>query len=362
MDRRGALVAGLIATWLTTASAGMAIGAAVADDRRIVDPSGRTVILPPRVERIACLTGASYEKAFLVGAGSKVVLRQANQPPWMEQTNPAVRQIPVILNSHEPNIEELLKQRVDVLFSWDDPLLTRKLEGSGLTVVSPQPSRGKLTSEREFVDLLKAEVAVYGRVLGPEAARRADEWSAYLDRIVQLVKQRTNDLRPEQRPATYYLRGPDALSTHGVEENISWFGEMAGADMVVRRSGVRGIAHVAMEQIMVWNPEVIFVGRQYSPDLVLRDPRWRQVRAVRNGRVYVIPDGVFFWDGSSEGVLLLLYMAKTLHPERFRDIDLNREVRDYYRRFYGYPLSDAEADLLLRGLNPTSQRFNSTQN
>jgi iron complex transport system substrate-binding protein len=55
-------------------------------------------------------------------------------------------------------------------------------------------------------------------------------------------------------------------------------------------------------------------------------------------------------------------MAKTLHPERFRDIDLNREVRDYYRRFYGYPLSNAEADLLLRGLNPTSQRFNSRQN
>jgi iron complex transport system substrate-binding protein len=359
MNRHRAFLACLSALWLTVVAG--PIGAA-ADDHRIVDPSGRTVILPAHVERIACLTGASYEKAFLVGAGSKVVMRQATNPPWMEQTNPAVRQIPVMLNSHQPNVEELLKQRVDVLFSWDDPLLTRKLEEGGLAVVSPQPNRGNLTSEREFIDLLKAEVAIYGRVLGPEASRRADEWSGYLDRIAGLVKQRTADLRPDQRPATYYVRGPDALSTHGAEENISWFGEMAGADMVIRHSGARGIARVSMEQILVWNPEVIFVGRQYSADLVLRDPRWRQVRAVRNGRVHVIPDGVFFWDASSEGALLLLYMAKTLHPERFRDIDLSREVRDYYRRFYGYPLSENEAALLLRGLDPTGQRVNSRQN
>ena len=132
--------------------------------------------------------------------------------------------------------------------------------------------------------------------------------------------------------------------------------------MVVKYAEAKGIAEVSLEQILVWDPEVIFVGRQYSPDLVLKDPRWRDVSAVRTGRVQVIPDGVFYWDSSSEGVLLLQYMAKILHPALFQDIDLEREVRDYYRAFYGYPLSHEEVVRLLQGQGPDGQRRNPLNN
>jgi hypothetical protein len=30
-----------------------------------------------------------------------------------------------------------------------------------------------------------------------------------------------------------------------------------------------------------------------------------------------LPEGVFYWDGSTKGVLLMLYLAKQLYPERF---------------------------------------------
>lgn len=360
MDRRSVLrLAGGVPAYLALRAAGL--GAAPAGSpgaRDIIDPSGRHVSLPARIERIGCLTGAAYEKAFLVGAGDKVVVRQATSPPWMAQTNPAIREVPVLLNAHQPNLETLLSLHPDVLFSWDEPILTRKLEENGFTVVCPQPNRQRLASSQAFVSVLKAEVEVYGQVLGPLAAQKASAWSAYLDAVLALVKARTADLRPEQRPATYYVRGPEALDTHGADENISWFGALAGADMLVRRSEARGIARMSMEQIMLWNPEVIFVGRQYAAALVLGDPRWRNIRAVREGRVQVIPDGVFYWDSSSEGVLLLLFMAKALHPGRFADIDLSHEVRSYYQRFYGYPLSEAEARLLLAGRNPLGTRGN----
>lgn len=336
--------------------------ATASQQRRILDPSGRSVVMPARVERIGCMTGAAYEKAFLVGAADKIVVRAATYPPWMEQTNPAVRQIPVMLDTHHPNIEELLRLRPDVLFSWDDPALTRKLAASGLTVVAPQPRRANLKSVEDFIDLLKAEVMAYGEVMGGSAALQARRWAAYVDRMTQLVRARTSRLRDSEKPSVYYVRGPDALSTHGANENISWFGQMAGADMLVRRSGMSGIAQVSMEQIVVWNPEVIFVGRQYSPDLILRDPRWQQIRAVRSRRVHVIPDGVFYWDGSSEGILLLLYLAKTLHPALFADLDLRHEITDYYRRFYRYALSPRELDLMLAGRGPDGERRNEMNN
>ena len=331
-------------------------------NRSIVDATGRTVVLPARIERIGCLTGASYEKAVLVGVADKVVVRQATFPPWMARISPRAADIPTILNSHDPNIEELLRLKPDVLFFWDAPELAARIERSGIAVVSPQPEHRDISSADEFLAKFKEEINVYGRVFGGRAAERARAWSDYVDSRARYVRERLTRLAPEQRLRTYYLRGPDALTTHGGNENISWLGEMAGADMVVRHSLATGISKVSMEQVLLWNPEVIFVGRQYAPELVLQDPRWRHVAAIGSGRVYVIPDGVFFWDGSSEGILLLQYLAQKLHPALFRDLDMRKEVRDYYARFYGYALTERELDQLLAGKGPDGQRRNGRNN
>ena len=109
-----------------------------------------------------------------------------------------------------------------------------------------------------------------------------------------------------------------------------------------------------MEDILLWDPEYIFVGRQYSRDLVLKDARWRDVRAVREGKVYQMPEGVFFWDGSSEGVLMMEFIAKTIHPDLFPELDMKSDLREYYARFYRYQLSEAEVTRILAGKSPAS--------
>lgn len=117
-----------------------------------------------------------------------------------------------------------------------------------------------------------------------------------------------------------------------------------------------------MESLLEWDPIVIIVGRQYSKSLVTRDPRWQPITAVKTGRVYELPEGVFYWDGSSEGVLLMLYLAKTLYPERFTDLDLRKEIREYYARFYHHALSDQAIDRMLQGQGPDGQRHNEMGN
>lgn len=107
-----------------------------------------------------------------------------------------------------------------------------------------------------------------------------------------------------------------------------------------------------MEDILAWDPEYIFVGRQYSPDLVLKDKRWKDVRAVKEGKVYQDPEGVFFWDGSSEGVLLMEFMAQKMYPDLFRDLDMKKEIQNYYARFYNYQLTNQEAEKILRAQAP----------
>jgi len=364
MRRRVAFIACLLLFAVASAGCGgSAASEATADARRtVVDATGRTVVLPARIERIGCLTGAAFEKTALVGVADKVVVRQATFPPWMAQTHPRVAEIPTLRESHSPNLEQLLLLKPDLLFFWDAPEQAARIEQSGIVVVSPQQERKTIASTHEFLAQFKAEIDLYGRVFGGAAAARAQAWSDYVDQRVDYVKRRLASLPMEQRPRTYYVRGPDALTTHGPEQNISWLGELAGADMVVRHSTAKGIARLSFEQVLVWDPEVIFVGRQYSPELVLQDSHWQTIAAVDEGRVYVIPDGVFFWDGSSEGILLLQYLAQKLHPERFQDLDIRGEVRDYYARFYHYNLSEHELDLLLAGRGPNEKRQNKLNN
>lgn len=331
-------------------------------ERIITDLVGRKVAIPDRVNRIGCLTGASYEKAFLVGAGDKVVLRAATYPPWMERTNPRVRAIPTILNSHDPNMEALFKQKIDVLFFWDHPILLDRLKDIGIPAVVPQPAARNFSSFREFTDRMKSEVRLYGRVFGGEAENRAHDWCTYYDQKVNYVLGRTSSIPEPAKARVYYLRGPDALTTHGRDQNITWYGMMAGAQMVVRNTSAKNISQVSMEDIILWNPEVIFVGRQYSPGLVLKNDKWKCVSAVQHKRVYVIPDGVFYWDSGSEGILLLEYMACKLYPKMFNDLNMQQEVREYYQKFYHCRLTDDEIDKLLHGLDPDGRRKNRMNN
>ena len=75
---------------------------------------------------------------------------------------------------------------------------------------------------------------------------------------------------------------------------------------------------VTMEQVAAWNPDVIIVGtapNQQNRQAILDDPRWREINAVKNGKVFVNPSGAYLWDRhSAEAALQVLWAAKLLHP------------------------------------------------
>ena len=112
------------------------------------------------------------------------------------------------------------------------------------------------------------------------------------------------------------------------------------------------MSRLPMEQIAAWNPDVIIVGtapNEESRRAILNDPRWSQIKAVRTGRVYVNPSGVYLWDRhSAEAALQVLWAAKTLHPTRFRDLDLEKETKTFYAKFFDYALTDAEYNAIMR--------------
>jgi iron complex transport system substrate-binding protein len=106
---------------------------------------------------------------------------------------------------------------------------------------------------------------------------------------------------------------------------------------------------VDMEQIMLWNPDVIL----FAPDSIYAsvggDPLWQDVAAIQNGTYYEVPMGPYNWMGfppSVQRILGMLWMAKLLYPDA-ADYDLYTEVAAYFRLFYHCELTEAQYDTLV---------------
>ena len=70
---------------------------------------------------------------------------------------------------------------------------------------------------------------------------------------------------------------------------------------------------------------------------------WSNVSAVKNRAVYKMPLGSYrsFTPGADTPVTMK-WMAQKVYPKQFSDINIEKEVKDYYGRLYGVKLTDEQ--------------------
>ncbi len=107
---------------------------------------------------------------------------------------------------------------------------------------------------------------------------------------------------------------------------------------------------VNLEQIIIWNPQVIFLGAfdNSKPADIFANPALQRVEAVRSRRVYKLPHGGYRWDPpSQESHLGWRWAAMLVHPDRFR-FDLRGQIREVYKFTYRYDVTDGDIDEILQ--------------
>ena len=251
----------------------------------------------------------------------------------------------------DPNVEELIQSGIQVVLYWDWQKQTDKMSSAGIPVICFVHDQNLPDTNERFNTKVKNEVHSYAEVAESEAEKIADDYAAYYDEKVRQITSVTSKIPTDQRPRVYYVRGPNVLTTNGKNTNMYWYTKMAGGEFV-SDSLNQTSQDVPLEQIVSWNPQVIIMGRVNSTDTITRNSQWADIDAVKNKKVFLNPNGVFYWDGDSEGVLEMMWLAKILHPDKFPDLDLNKEVREFYSRFYHYNLTQDQSGRILEALNP----------
>jgi iron complex transport system substrate-binding protein len=227
---------------------------------------------------------------------------------------------------------------------------------SGLPVVVPYDGSERPKTLDGFFDDYYAQIRFYGELLGGQAKTTADAYCRYMQEKIEPVLAVTRKIPAARRPKVFYVCGRiDGLSnTQSRFSTADWLVTAAGGSMLTHDDAAYFVT-VTTEELIAWNPDIIIVSTAPSTDAITKDPRLRSIAAVRDKRVVMSPQGLFYWSHfSSESFLCILFLAKQLHPDRFAQIDLMQELKSYYHSFYHYSLTDDEARRILNHLPPES--------
>ena len=335
----------------------------------VVDLLGREVTVPETVDRVAAIAGPTYEMVFMLGCADKIVMVKSGHTdsyPLANLTNPNLKDM-VGLSANPSstvNIEDYLKQDIDLVVYYDNEIELKKFDAVDMAAVVATKNTGLMDSLEEakaltideFIEKLTQPLDILSTALNdPEARAEYQTWRDYCDEKLRMVYERTKDIPMEDRKTVYWGNtwGEEIRSTYALKNR--WFEVNLAGGQLIGPEENSNFPEVTAEQLFSWDPDIILVDNHGGlPGLVMEsmyreNGKWSTLSAVQNKELHRIPAGVFFLDKGSTTTLLVLWMATFLQPELFSDIDMIEEVKYYYSEFYEFELTDEQAQNVIDG-------------
>lgn len=184
-----------------------------------------------------------------------------------------------------------------------------------------------------------------GRITGD--TEQAGACAAYIRESLGEAVELTAGIAEDKRRRVLYAQGEYGTEVMGVGSIHAQVLEYAGAVNVAELAALSsdGSNEVSMEQILMWDPEVVILAPDANYGEIFDDAAWSSVQAVRSGEAYEIPIGPYNWldrPPSVQRVLGVKWLANILYPDIF-DYDMVKEAQEFYALFFHYELTEEEA-------------------
>lgn len=321
--------------------------------RTITDMAGRKVTIPDRIVKAVAL---SPPVTYLLYSIAPDTLAGLNFPLWENEKKYTVEQfkkLPVIGGmvgeGRNLNMEVLLKIKPDVAFIWERSSGDASAINKEYERVLKSLSIPAVFVRMDLLSEYPPAITFMGDVLGRR--ERAAKLNQYAVGVMQKVARAIAGIPSGKKISVYYAEGLDGLATEGEGSMHTELIPLSGGRNVCRfkAAGSMGMEKISMEQLLLYDPEVILVKEKTCFERIQKDRRWKLLRAVRNKRVYLIPFVPFNWFDRPPSYMRLLgiqWLANLLHPDLY-SIDMVKETRAFYRLFIGKELSAREAQAVL---------------
>ncbi len=325
----------------------------------ITDMSGDEVTIEGGVKSIVNLWPAGTSSFFVMGAGDLITGLAVNSPAtmnnWTKLFYPGCVDIPE-LGGTTPAVEELANLAPDLVIVHPSSAkdgYAKQVREIGIPAIN--------INFKDYTTMTQAYTAL-AEILGGEYKEKLNAWCEEIASRQARNQELIGGLADEDKPVVYYIAGQqDSLTvTMGQGSIIQDWVETCGGRFASAEIGLEG-QEVTAEQIFDLNPDVIIVGGT-SQHLLMKELQetdgWKDLKAVKDGRVYNNPYGCFNWDRFGlESCLQLDYALMCIQPEIAAEIGIDRDfmvqdVIDFYAKYNGTELTEEQAGYMLDGLGP----------
>jgi iron complex transport system substrate-binding protein len=317
--------------------------------RRFTDSAGRTVDVPLRLERIAP-SGVLAQIVLYSMVPERILGWSARPTELMKPYLPARHwNLPTFGQYYGKNVslnlEALIAAGPQVIIDLGEAKKTIREDMDALQKQTGIP----VVFIEATLDTFDEAYTMLGELTGEKAA--AAILSRYCSKVVGNARKIAASIPAAKKVRVYYGEGSDGLQANAAGSIHADIIELVGADNVVKLAAapVSGGTPVSMEQLLLWDPDVIIVGPGSVYGAAAQDPLWKNLRAVQNGRIYEVPQGPYNWMARPPAVNRLMgavWLGRLFYPE-LHPVDVVAETITFYRLFYHYELSQAEARRLL---------------
>ena len=185
-----------------------------------------------------------------------------------------------------------------------------------------------------------------GRLIGEE--EKTEKLAQYSEKALAKAEEAKKLIEKPAR--VYYSSSPEGLDGIPTGNFHGEVIELIGAENVVPSTYSGGGNIVSLEQLFIWDPDIILLAEKSAYEMATTDSRWAELSAVKNGKVYLIPSSPYSFIDTPPGVNRIIgiyWLGSLIYPELYADIDLEKEVTTFYDLFYSYSLDDEELSKLL---------------
>ena len=317
-----------------------------AETRLFTDSVGRTVELPSKIDRVA-VSGPLAQIVLFALCPDRLV---GIASPWDETAakyfDTKYYELPVLGQLYggkgELNLETLLASGAQVVIDVGEPKKTIAEDLDALQEKTGVPF--------VHVTALTATMGDAYRKLGEllDMADEAEALAAYCDRVYARTMEIAGSV---EKKNLLYITGDQGLNVIAQGSYHAEVIDLLSNNLaVVESPSSKGTGNeVDMEQILLWNPDVILFAPGSIYSAVKDMPEWQTVAAIRTGAYYEVPFGPYNWMGfppSVQRYLGMMWMSQLLYPDAAQ-YDLFEAVKEYYELFYHAELTVEQFDALV---------------
>ena len=301
--------------------------------REIIDMAGRKVSIPETINKIYAPSPYGALMLYSVAPEKLAGLMFPIKAEDKKYLDPVVYHLPVIGRIN--NTQAILDASPDLLVIWTDTSHPIHQKSENLMQCMNLPY--VYVGATDLADLhdYPACYEFLGKLLGKE--EHTSRQSAYCRKVLDKVEKVVRTIPKEKRPKVYLAEGEDGLCTECDESLHVHLFRLAG-DVNVHRchtSCHKGLEKVSLDQVKAYDPDVIFVQNKTFFGNVYQNPEWREIEAVRNNRVYLIPPTPFNWfdrPPSFMRILGLQWVMTCVYPGEY-GTDIVQEGVEFFKLF-----------------------------